>query len=83
MINNGTSYKWYTTDTKTEMEDLTMTEQQIENKLYDFLMEKMYTGEAEEIEDVKRFKGYLCTMNNGIVVDCTDGTQICLTIQTR
>jgi hypothetical protein len=60
-----------------------MTEQQIENKLYDFLMEKMYTGEAEEIEDVKRFKGYLCTMNNGIVVDCTDGTQICLTIQTR
>lgn len=83
MINNGTSYKWYTTDTKTEMEDLTMTEQQIENKLYDFLMEKMYTGKAEEIEDVKRFKGYLCTMNNGIVVDCTDGTQICLTIQTR
>ena len=83
MINNGTSYKWYTTDTKTEMEDLTMTEQQIENKLYNFLMEKMYTGEAEEIEDVKRFKGYLCTMNNGIVVDCTDGTQICLTIQTR
>ncbi len=60
-----------------------MTEQEIENKLYDFFNNKMYTGEAEEIEDVKRFKGYLCTMNNGIVIDCTDGTQICLTIQTR
>lgn len=60
-----------------------MTEQEIENKLYDFFNNKMYTGEAKEIEDVKRFKGYLCTMNNGIVIDCTDGTQICLTIQTR
>ena len=37
----------------------------------------------EEIEDVKRFKGYLCTMDNGIVIDCADGTQIVLTIQTR
>lgn len=60
-----------------------MTEREIENKLYDFLMEKMYEGKAKEIEDVKRFKGYLCTMNNGIVIDCKDGTQICLTIQTR
>jgi hypothetical protein len=60
-----------------------MTKQEIENKLYDLLTEKMYSGEAEEIEDVKRFKGYLCTMDNGIVIDCTDGTQICLTIQTR
>ena len=43
----------------------------------------MTTGDAPEIEDVKRFKGYLCTMDNGIVIDCTNGTQICLTIQTR
>ena len=60
-----------------------MTKQEIENKLYDFFTEKMYTEAADEIEDVKRFKGYLCTMDNGIVIDCTDGTQICLTIQTR
>ena len=60
-----------------------MTKQEIENKLYDFFNNKMYTGEATEIEDVKRFKGYLCTMDNGIVIDCNDGTQICLTIQTR
>lgn len=57
--------------------------QEIENKLYDFFTEKMNFGEAEEIEDVKRFKGYLCTRDNGIVIDCTDGTQIVLTIQTR
>lgn len=60
-----------------------MTTQEIENKLYDFFNNKMYTGEADEIEYVQRFKGYLCTMNNGIVIDCKDGTQICLTIQTR
>lgn len=60
-----------------------MDKQQIENKLYEFFTEKMESGEATEIEDVKRFKGYLCTMDNGIVIDCTDGTQICLTIQTR
>lgn len=60
-----------------------MSEQDIENKLYNFFNKKMETGEAPEIEDVKRFKGYLCTMNNGIVIDCADGTQICLTIQTR
>lgn len=60
-----------------------MTKQEIENKLYEFFTEKMESGEAIEIEDVKRFGGYLCTIDNGIVIDCTDGTQICLTIQTR
>ena len=60
-----------------------MTKQEIENKLYDFFNNKMYTGEAEEIEYVQRFREYLCTMDNGIVIDCKDGTQICLTIQTR
>lgn len=60
-----------------------MDKQQIENKLYEFFTEKFESEEAPEIEDVKRFKGYLCTMDNGIVIDCTDGTQICLTIQTR
>lgn len=60
-----------------------MDKQHIENQLYDFLRNKMCSGEAPEIEDVKRYKGYLCTMDNGIVIDCADGTQICLTIQTR
>ncbi len=60
-----------------------MDKQQIEDRLFDFFNNKMTTGDAQEIEDVKRFNGYLCTMDNGIVIDCTDGTQICLTIQTR
>ncbi len=60
-----------------------MDKQQIEDRLFDFFSDKKDYGEAPEIEDVKRFKGYLCTMDNGIVIDCTDGTQICLTIQTR
>ena len=60
-----------------------MNEQKIEDKLYDFFTKAMDSGKAPEIEDVKRFNGYLCTMDNGIVIDCADGTQICLTIQTR
>lgn len=60
-----------------------MDKQQIEDRLFDFFNDKMECGDAPEIEDVKRFKGYFCTMDNGIVIDCTDGTQICLTIQTR
>ena len=46
--------------------------------------------EAEEsglyfrgVENVRPFKDYLCTMDNGAVVDLADGTQIVLTIQTR
>lgn len=60
-----------------------MDKQTIEDKLYDFFNDKMETGDAPDIEEVKRFKGYLCTMDNGIVIDCTDGTQIRLTIQAR
>lgn len=60
-----------------------MSRQEIEDRLFDFFNDKMMTGDVPEIEDVKRFKNYLCTMDNGIVIDCTDGTQICLTIQTR
>lgn len=60
-----------------------MDKQTIEDKLYDFFNDKMETGDAPDIEEVKRFKGYLCTMDNGIVINCADGVQICLTIQTR
>lgn len=45
--------------------------------------EKMLNDEAPEIECVQRFKEYLLTYDNGIVIDCVDGTQIALTIQTR
>lgn len=60
-----------------------MDKQTIEDKLYDFFNDKMETGDAPDIEEIKRFKGYLCTRDNGIVINCADGTQICLTIQTR
>ena len=60
-----------------------ISKEEVENKLYDFLTDIMYTDKGEEIEQVQRYKGYLATMDNGIVIDCTDGTQICLTIQVR
>ena len=53
----------------------------VENELYDFFNDKMETGEAPEIEWVRRFKGTLATMDNGIVIDCVGGKQIRLIIQ--
>ena len=58
-----------------------MSEQKIENKLYGFLNDKMDAGEAPDITNIRRFKDYLCTSDNGIVIDCADGTQVRLTIQ--
>lgn len=60
-----------------------MDKKTVEDKLFNFFNEAMETGQSPEIEDVKRFEGYLCTADNGIVIDCADGTQICLTIQMR
>lgn len=60
-----------------------LTTKEVETKLYDFFTEKMLQDEAPEIEEVKRFKEYLATYDNGIVIDTADGTQIILTIQTR
>ena len=59
-----------------------MTTKEVENKLYQFFTEKMLE-EVTEIEEVKRFKDYLATYDNGVVIDTADGTQIVLTIQTR
>lgn len=70
---------------------------QIEEKLismfwYQHLIDRLIKDdeEAEEkgmyfrgVENVRPFSEYLCTMDNGVVVDLADGTQICLTIQTR
>lgn len=58
-----------------------ITKESVENELYDFFNDKMETGEAPEIEWVRRFKGTLVTMDNGIVIDCVGGKQIRLTIQ--
>ena len=35
------------------------------------------------VEEVRSFQGYLCTIDNGVVIDLADGTQICLIIQVR
>lgn len=58
-----------------------ITKESVENELYDFFNDKMETGEAPEIEWVRRFKGTLVAMDNGIVVDCVGGKQIRLIIQ--
>ena len=58
-----------------------ITKESIENELYDFFNDKMETGEAPEIEWVRRFKGTLATMDNGIVIDCVDGKQFRLIIR--
>lgn len=58
-----------------------ITKESVENELYDFFNDKMETGEAPEIEWVRRFKGTLVTMDNGIVIDCKGGKQIRLIIQ--
>lgn len=58
-----------------------ITKESVENELYDFFNDKMETGEAPEIEWVRRFKGTLVTIDNGIVIDCKGGKQIRLIIQ--
>lgn len=60
-----------------------LTTKEVENKLYDFFTEKMYNDETSDIDLVRRFKDYLATYDNGLVIDTADGTQIVLTIQTR
>ena len=74
-----------------------MTKKQIEEKLIEmfwnqqsldsFVPEDMEAEESglyfRSVKNVRPFKDYLCTMDNGVVIDLSDGTQICLTIQTR
>ena len=55
----------------------------IENELYNFLNDKMITGDTQEIKSICSFEDYFYTSDDGIVIDCVDGTQIILTIQTR
>lgn len=58
-----------------------ITKESVENELYDFFNDKMETGDALEIERVRRFEDTLVTMDNGIVIDCVGGKQIRLIIQ--
>lgn len=58
-----------------------ITKESVENELYDFFNNKMETGDAPEIEWVRRLKGTLVAVDNGIVIDCVGGKQIRLIIQ--
>ena len=58
-----------------------ITKESIEDDLYDFFSDKMETGDAPEIDRVRRFEGTLVTSDNGIVIDCVNGKQIRLIIQ--
>lgn len=64
-----------------EKESKEITKDSVEDALFDFFNDRMETGDAPEIEDVKRFDGYLATNDNGIVIDCIGGKQIRLIIQ--
>ena len=73
-----------------------MDKKQIEEKLmnmfwHQHLIDRLVpndAGEAEEkgmyfrgVENVRPFEGNLCTTDNGVIVDLSDGTQIRLIIQ--
>ena len=74
-----------------------MTKRQIEEKLIEmffnqqqmesFVDDDMGSEESglyfRGVKNVRPFSEYICTMDNGVVVDLADGTQICLTIQAR
>ena len=58
-----------------------ITKESVEEELYDFFHNKMFTGDAPEIERVRVFKDNFVTVDNGIIIDCVGGKQIRLTIQ--
>ena len=64
-----------------------LTAQDIETAIIEFLENQPETKYGEvpfpEVDYVKPFKDYLCTNNNGVVIDLKDGIQVCLTIQLR
>lgn len=58
-----------------------ITKEFVEDDLYDFFSDKMFTGDAPDIEGVRVFKDNLVTVDNGIIIDCVGGKQIRLIIQ--
>jgi hypothetical protein len=57
------------------------TVESVEQELYDFLNNKMITGDIPDVKGIRTFKDNLPASDNGIIIDCADGRQIRLTIQ--
>ena len=60
---------------KNRKEEKVITKESVEDELYNFFSNKMMTGDAPEIKDV------LVSRNKGIILDCTNGKRITLTIR--
>lgn len=60
---------------KNRKEEKAITKESVEDELYNFFSNKMMTGDAPEIKDV------LVSRNKGIILDCTNGKRITLTIR--
>lgn len=58
-----------------------VTKESVENELFNFLNDKMKTGDAPEIKRVGRYPEEYITIDSGIVIDCVGGRQIRLIIQ--
>ena len=74
---DGKMHIWQISDDlqKNGKEEKTITKEAVKNELYDFFSNKMMAGDAPEIKDV------LISRNKGIILDCTNGKRITLTIQ--
>lgn len=74
---DGKMHIWQLSDDlqKNGKEEKVITKESVEDELYNFFSNKMMTGDAPEIKDV------LISRNKGIILDCTNGKRITLTIQ--
>lgn len=58
-----------------------VTKESVEEELFNFLISKMETGDASDIERVRVLKDNLVTADNGIIIDCVGRKQVRLIIQ--
>lgn len=74
---DGKMHIWQLPDDlqKNRKEEKVITKESVEDELYNFFSNKMMTGDAPEIKDV------LVSRNKGIILDCTNGKRITLTIR--
>ena len=74
---DGKMHIWQLPDDLQEnrKEEKAITKESVEDELYNFFSNKMMTGDAPEIKDV------LISRNKGIILDCTNGKRITLTIR--
>lgn len=74
---DGKMHIWQLPDDLQEnrKEEKVITKESVEDELYNFFSNKMMTGDAPEIKDV------LISRNKGIILDCTNGKRITLTIR--